>query len=347
MAGLAARDPPGGGPAPRLDGGHHRRRRGADHLADHPPLAGGGRGLLPAAVVRARADPQHRGVVRARARGLRDGRRDLVPPRGADGRLLQGQGGLHPAHDLRRVPADPHPGAAHPVALRDRRAAEGRVPGPGLHDLPRAALRGRGGRGGRHVPEDRLHAGRHQGAGGQPRALAHLLARHLAGHAHGLRRRLELHPPGRDGGHGPRARRHHPQLAAARPAGAHLPGARVHRAGRLPDRPALGRASGGGSSPTGRPSDEHAAPGHRVQGRHQDLQPRRRRAQFTALKDVSFRIDDIPDYGEFIAHRRPLGLRQVHHPQPHPRLLRRVPADHRRGPRPRAQGRAAPGATAA
>ena len=32
-----------------------------------------------------------------------------------------------------------------------------------------------------------------------------------------------------------------------------------------------------------------------------------RRARFTALKDVSFRIDDIPDYGEFIAIVGPSG----------------------------------------
>ena len=38
-------------------------------------------------------------------------------------------------------------------------------------------------------------------AGGQPRAAADLLAGHLPGHAPRLRRRLELHPARRDGGH--------------------------------------------------------------------------------------------------------------------------------------------------
>jgi ABC-type nitrate/sulfonate/bicarbonate transport system ATPase subunit len=32
--------------------------------------------------------------------------------------------------------------------------------------------------------------------------------------------------------------------------------------------------------------------------------------QFTALKDVSFRIDDIPDYGEFIAIIKPSGCKK-------------------------------------
>ena len=101
--------------------------------------------------------------------------------------------------------------------------------------------------------------GREPLAGGEPRAAADLLARHLPGHAHGLRGRLELHPARGDGRRGPRARRHHHHVAAARPARAHLPGAAGHRGGRVPDRQAVGGASGRGSSPTGRRSDERAA----------------------------------------------------------------------------------------
>ena len=46
--------------------------------------------------------------------------------------------------------------------------------------------------------------------------------------------------------------------------------------------------------------------------------------QFTALKDINFTIEDVPDYGEFIAIVGPLGLRQVHDPEPDPGLLRRA-----------------------
>ena len=49
------------------------------------------------------------------------------------------------------------------------------------------------------------------------------------------------------------------------------------------------------------------AAGDRVQGRQQDLQPRRRPTQFTALKDINFTIEDVPDYGEFIAIVGPSG----------------------------------------
>ncbi len=81
------------------------------------------------------------------------------------------------------------------------------------------------------------------------------VAGHLPGPAHGVRRGLELHPPGRDGGHRQGRRRPHHHLAAARPAGAHLPD------------PALSSSSWPSSRTSSGPRSERALFPYREEGR--------------------------------------------------------------------------------
>ncbi len=121
------------------------------------------------------------------------------------------------------------------------------------------------------------------------------------------------------------------------PPRAHLPGAGDHRGGGLPDRQAVGRGRAVALPLPGGEAMSTLPPVIEFKGVTKTFNPGAP-TQFTALKDVSFRIDDIPNYGEFIAIVGPLGLRQVHDPEPHPRLLGRLPADHGRGARARAEG---------
>ena len=135
------------------------------------PARGGGE-VVPAALVRPGAHAQPRwspsaGCSAGSARGGAD-----VPARAPHGRLHQDQGRVHAALGLRRLPADPHAGAADAEPVRHRGEAEADLPGAGLLDLPAAADRGGGGRRGRHLPQDRLHAGRQPGAGGEQGAPA-------------------------------------------------------------------------------------------------------------------------------------------------------------------------------
>ena len=107
-------------------------------------------------------------------------------------------------------------------------------------------------------------------------------------------------------------------------------------AGGVPDRPAVGRGRAASSSPTGRPSDERRAAGRRVRGTSPRPSTPARPTAFTAIKDITFRIDDIPDYGEFIAIIGPSGCGKSTILNLIPGFSRRLPADDRRGPRARA-----------
>ena len=143
-------------------------------------------------------------------------------------------------------------------------------------DLPAAADRGGGRRRRRRLPEDRLHPrARRPAQAVQQGAAADRLARHLPGAAPRLRRRLELHPPGRDGRHrqglggiiiisqrrGPREHIYLVLLVDRRssPSSPTSSGPRSAAALPLP----------GGASDERSPCRR----GRRVPGRHQDLQP--------------------------------------------------------------------------
>ena len=183
--------------------------------------------------------------------------------------------------------------------------------------------------------------GASEGPGGEPGAAADLLARHLAGDAPRLRRGLELHPARRDGGRraagsggiiitsqrrGPRE--HIYLVLVAIVLVAFLTDKLWAAVGRLlfPYREAEAM------------SDAPAPPVIEFKGRHQDVQPGQPAGSSPRSRTSASAIDDIPDYGEFIAIVGPLGLRQVDDPEPDPGLRRRLPADHGRGAGARAQG---------
>jgi len=101
--------------------------------------------------------------------------RGVVPPRPAHGLVHEGEGRVHAAHDLRAYLPIP-PSCPSPSRSSAPPSCRRWCSSPSPSRSTSSPVRGRGGRGRRHLPEDGLHAGGDQGPDGEPGAAAHLVA---------------------------------------------------------------------------------------------------------------------------------------------------------------------------